>query len=304
MRTYHSGELVYWTPWSSDRHQRPVRRRQIILNNAPASSPLEYEWTWGSLSAEKIDVHGQSGIWWATQRRVNKAGGYVTRPPTCPTPTSVSLRPCHPDYSVPRDRALRARHLHRVAAHPPPARGNTVKTAAHFDDVIGERRCRHACSAPRPPDADVAELPSRRARSPVTRPQQRPVERHPHPVGPDVRPAGGSDPVAGFSGHHVSVESSGELYGQPEVWVEVARLWVYESSVTMERRDATHTVTLTSPAGLLERAEAPVQPSPGQPPGPDQADRPHLPAVPHPPSSTRPPRCRSPPTTTRRDTAS
>ena len=77
-------------------------------------------------------------------------------------------------------------------------------------------------------------------------------------------PQAASDPLAGFSGHHVSVQRSGQPYGQPEVWVEVARLWVYESSVTMERRDATHTVTLTSPAGLLERAEAPVQPSPGQ----------------------------------------
>ena len=92
MRTYHSGELVFWTPWE----QRPdiialFGDGTPILINPPASCPLEYEWTWGSLSAEKIDVHGQSGIWWTySYQRVIKAGGYVTDPPTCRTPTSVS----------------------------------------------------------------------------------------------------------------------------------------------------------------------------------------------------------------------
>ena len=73
-------------------------------------------------------------------------------------------------------------------------------------------------------------------------------------AGLEWAPDGPGHPLSGLSGHYCSIQRAALPYGQQEAWVEVARLWVYETSVEMSRRDAALRVQLVSPAGLLERA--------------------------------------------------
>lgn len=73
-------------------------------------------------------------------------------------------------------------------------------------------------------------------------------------AGLEWAPDGLGHPLTGLTGHYCSIQRAALPYGQQEAWVEVARLWVYETSVEISRRDATLRVQLVSPAALLERA--------------------------------------------------
>lgn len=102
-RTYHTGTLVFWTPWAT----RPqvialFEDGTPILVNPPTCCPLEYEWTWGRLVAEKIDPTGSSGIWWTYDyNRVGIPAGYVTRPDVLPnTWAGVNAEPSEPTWTA------------------------------------------------------------------------------------------------------------------------------------------------------------------------------------------------------------
>ena len=71
-------------------------------------------------------------------------------------------------------------------------------------------------------------------------------------------------PLAGLVPHEVRVQRAAHPYGGTEEWVEVARLWVYETQVSMSRSEATLQVRLGSAASLMDRALTNVQPASGE----------------------------------------
>ncbi len=83
VRTYHSGELEFWTPYD---HEQAVidlfADGSPILLNPPACCPLRRVWMWApDIERNKIDVKGGSGLWWTFRyTRVGEPAGYVTKP--------------------------------------------------------------------------------------------------------------------------------------------------------------------------------------------------------------------------------
>jgi hypothetical protein len=84
VRSRHRGTFVFWTPYA---------QRQAIIDlfadgspiliNPPDDCPLEFEWTWGRLVADKIDVTGGSGIWWTYDyQRVAEPASLPGQPPS------------------------------------------------------------------------------------------------------------------------------------------------------------------------------------------------------------------------------
>ena len=103
VRTYHSGELEFWTPWADRQAIIDLFAAGTpILVNPPDCCPLEYEWTWGALEADKIDVTGRSGIWWRyNYRRIGTPAGYINRPGQVANTYGavVADLACHPTYA-------------------------------------------------------------------------------------------------------------------------------------------------------------------------------------------------------------
>ena len=67
-------------------------------------------------------------------------------------------------------------------------------------------------------------------------------------------PLTATHPLAGLTGAYVSIRRGVLPYGSSRAWVEVARLWVYESTVVASRSELSLQVELRSPASLIERA--------------------------------------------------
>jgi hypothetical protein len=76
-------------------------------------------------------------------------------------------------------------------------------------------------------------------------------------AGMEWMPQGADSYLSGLSAHQVRISRMVAAYDQP-VWVEVCRLWVYESDLTLSRTDARMTVRCTGPGGLMERAATDV----------------------------------------------
>ena len=74
-------------------------------------------------------------------------------------------------------------------------------------------------------------------------------------AGLEWAPTGVDSPLSGLSGHYVSVQRAGKLYGQQApAWVEVVRLWPAETTVTMSRTEAELSVRLNSAGYLAAQA--------------------------------------------------
>ena len=104
VRTYHSGEVVFWTPYAQEQDVIDLfASGGPVLLNPPDCCPLRRVWmAIPELVREKIDVGGQSGIWWTLQyTRVGEPGGFITRPGQVANTYGAVLADttCHPDYA-------------------------------------------------------------------------------------------------------------------------------------------------------------------------------------------------------------
>ncbi len=131
-----------------------------------------------------------------------------------------------------------------------------MKTAPEFDQVVGKSHAVDTRVELRAPDDSVvAELPVETGT--VTGDGTATLGIWSGQItlaGLDWAPDSPTHPLSGLTGHYCSIQRAARPYGAPAAWVEVARLWVYETRVEMSRRDATLEVSLESPAALLERA--------------------------------------------------
>ncbi len=73
-------------------------------------------------------------------------------------------------------------------------------------------------------------------------------------AGLEWAPTGIDSPLSGLSGHYVSVQRAGRLYGQQQAWVEVVRLWPSETTVTLSRNEGDLRVRLNSAGYLAAQA--------------------------------------------------
>jgi hypothetical protein len=83
-RQTHTGTLIFWTPYAQRADVEALFDDGTpLLINPPAAAPLEYEWTWGSLTLEKLDPLGQFGCWWRYdyQRIARPDGAILDDPP-------------------------------------------------------------------------------------------------------------------------------------------------------------------------------------------------------------------------------
>ena len=131
-----------------------------------------------------------------------------------------------------------------------------MKTAPAFDHVVGKSHAVNTKVELRAPDDTVVGVLDVEAGT-VTGDGTRRVGTWQGSLtlaGLEWAPDGPDHPLAGLSGHYCSIMRAAHPYGEQETWVELARLWVYETEVSMSRRDASLTVQLVSPAALLERA--------------------------------------------------
>ena len=131
-----------------------------------------------------------------------------------------------------------------------------MKQAPAFDAVVGKSHAVNTrCELRAPDDTVVGILPVEAGT--ITADATRRVDRWEGTLtlaGLDWAPQTATDPLAGLTGHYVSVQRAAQPYGDAETWVEVARLFIYETVVNLNRRDARCDVRLVGPGGLLERA--------------------------------------------------
>lgn len=131
-----------------------------------------------------------------------------------------------------------------------------MKQAPAFDAVVGKSHAVNTkCELRAPNDSLVGVLPVEAGT--ITADGTRRVDRWEGTLtlaGLDWAPQSATDPLAGLTGHYVSVQRAAQPYGDAETWVELCRLWVYETVVNLSRRDARCEVRLVGPGGLLERA--------------------------------------------------
>lgn len=67
-------------------------------------------------------------------------------------------------------------------------------------------------------------------------------------------PATATDPLSPLTGNHLSIQRGVTPYGQPQAWVEVARVWLDQTSVQIARGDQQLRVDAVSPARYAEQA--------------------------------------------------
>lgn len=85
VRTYHSGDLEFWTPYDQWPQVRDLFAAGTpILVNPPACCPIRYQWVWAyDIEETKAggDVSGGSGLWWRlAYTRVAAPSGDIDRP--------------------------------------------------------------------------------------------------------------------------------------------------------------------------------------------------------------------------------
>ena len=261
VRTYHSGEVVFWTPYAQEQDVIDLfASGGPVLLNPPDCCPLRRVWmAIPDLVREKIDVAGQSGIWWTLTvhagwgtRRVHhppRAGRQHLRRGTGRHHLSSRLR------IVPH-RQLLPRRLRRPAHHAAPAWGDSVKTAPVFDQVVGaSHQVNTKVTLHTADGTEIGVLPVEAGT--IFADATSRVDRWGGDLtlaGLEWAPDSADHPLAGLVPHEVRVQRAAHPYGGTEEWVEVARLWVYETQVSMSRSEATLQVRLGSPAHLMEGA--------------------------------------------------
>jgi hypothetical protein len=104
VRTYHSGELVFWTPYAQEQAVIDLFADGTpILLNPPACCPLRRVWMWApDIERDKINVDGGSGLWWRfSYTRVGEPGGFITRPDhVANTWAGVVAEPSEPTWTA------------------------------------------------------------------------------------------------------------------------------------------------------------------------------------------------------------